>query len=289
MHDMCINSCLGYTGPFENLDACSCCSEPRYVVDPSSGSDDRMDGEGKKIPRQQFSTIPIGPQIQALWSQEQSAMDMEYLQKHTDEILQRLRENDGELLLYDDVCCGSDYLKAVQEGEIKPGDTILLFSIDGAQLYRNKKSDCWISIWLVLNLAPDKRYKVRSVFPGTFIPGPNSPKNIDSFLYPGLYHLSALQRESLAIYNGSCQSVVSSDVFLVFVTADSVGMADLIGWVGHHGKYGCRYSCGLPGRHKPHHGHYYPALLKPDNYTVDGCNHDDVDVNKLPTSSPAAY
>ncbi|KAF8177748.1 hypothetical protein K438DRAFT_1288561 [Mycena galopus ATCC 62051] len=30
IHDMCINSCLGYTGAFHDLEACKYCGEPRY-------------------------------------------------------------------------------------------------------------------------------------------------------------------------------------------------------------------------------------------------------------------
>jgi len=68
-------------------------------------------------------------------------------------------------------------------------------------------------------------------------------------------------------------------------------MAELNGWVGHHGKYGCRYICGLPGRFKPgtKGTHYYPALLKPHNYVALGCDHPDIDINTLPESSPALY
>ena len=86
---------------------------------------------------------------------------------------------------YDDFYSEIDYLDAVSEEKIKNGDTILLFSLDGAQLYEHKQSDCWIYIWVILNLSPDKRYKKKHVLPGAFIPGPNKPKNIDSFLFPG--------------------------------------------------------------------------------------------------------
>jgi len=72
-----------------------------------------------------------------------------------------------------------------------------MLSIDGAQLYRNKKLDCWIYIWIILNLPPDQRYKIRNILLGGIIPGPNNPKHIDSFLFPGLAHLSALQKEGL--------------------------------------------------------------------------------------------
>jgi hypothetical protein len=68
--------------------------------------------------------------------------------------------------------------------------------MDDAQLYRDKKSDCWIYIWILLDLAPDFHYKKQYVLPGGLIPGPNIPQHVESFL-PGLHHISALQNEGL--------------------------------------------------------------------------------------------
>ena len=62
-----------------------------------------------------------------------------------------------------------------------------------------KASACWIYIWVVLNLAPERRYKKKHVLISGFIPGLNNPKNLDSFLLPGLQHLVALQKEGLMI------------------------------------------------------------------------------------------
>ena len=39
--------------------------------------------------------------------------------------------------------------------------------------------------------------------------------------------------------------------------------------------------CDLPGRHKPGTGHYYPALLKPDDRDDRGCNHADININDI--------
>ncbi|KAJ7587730.1 hypothetical protein C8J56DRAFT_786546, partial [Mycena floridula] len=47
-HDMCINSCMIYTGPFRKLEECMYCKEP------------------PQIPHKTFTTMPIGPQLQAL-------------------------------------------------------------------------------------------------------------------------------------------------------------------------------------------------------------------------------
>ncbi|KAJ3978329.1 hypothetical protein F5890DRAFT_1394614, partial [Lentinula detonsa] len=41
--------------------------------------------------------------------------------------------------------------------------------------------------------------------------------------------------------------------------------------------HGCRVWCGQLGRHKPGDGCYFPALFKPDNYAVAGCDFGDLD------------
>jgi hypothetical protein len=62
VHHMCINSCVAFTGPFLTLDKCPICKEPRYDqfrLQSTHGRD--------KVPRQEFHTIPIGPQLQVLY------------------------------------------------------------------------------------------------------------------------------------------------------------------------------------------------------------------------------
>ncbi len=164
-----------------------------------------------------------------------------------------------------------------------------MFSMDGAQLYKGKKSDCWIYIWIILNLSPDRRYKKRYVVPGGFIPGPNAPKDPDSFVYPGLHHLSALQKEGLKIWKASSKSVVVSNPYLVFATADGVGLAYMNGFAGHKSYNHCRRMCGVEGRRKPAKSSYYVPHLKPDNYNVQGCNHPDIDLATLHSVDPALY
>jgi hypothetical protein len=162
-----------------------------------------------------------------------------------------LTENGGTIPTYDDFIHGSDYIDAVNRGDITTDDMVVVFSIDGAQLYKNKHSDCWISIWIVLDHSPDVRYKKRYVLPDTFIPGPNNPKNPDSFLYPSFHHLATLQREGLHIWDASLDRVFTSYPFLAFVMADGPAMAHLSGFVGHTGAYGCRLYCPVKGCRKP--------------------------------------
>ena len=136
-----------------------------------------------------------------------------------------------------------------------------MLSIDGAQLYRNKQSGCWIYIWILVDLALDKRYKIRNILPGGIIPGPEAPDDLNSFLFPGLAHLSALQQEGLHIWDAYHRERVISFLFLLLVLADSVAMGGLSGSVGHHGRKGCRLLCGFLAWNKVRGSHYYLALL----------------------------
>jgi hypothetical protein len=273
---MCINSCLAFTGPFSTFMECPMCHEARY-------------SDEKETPRREFHTIPIGPQLQALWRTEEGARRIRYRSQRTATIITQMHENAGRISPYDDLYTGSEYLAAVARGDISPDDMVLLFSIDGAQLYQKKLSDCWISIWIIADHSPDLRYKKKHVLPGTFIPGPNKPKHPDSFLFPGLHHLVALQKEGLMIWDASGDRVFRSFPYLLLATADGPGMTYLNGLVGHSGAYGCRLYCPTKGRHKPNKPIYYPAMLLPRNYTIVGCNHGDLDVRNIPPTSIDEY
>ena len=106
-------------------------------------------------------------------------------------------ESKGCLAEYLDILYGSDLINAFEDGRIEEDNIILMFSIDGAQLYAKKASACWIYIWVLFNLPLSLCYKKSFIFIGGFIPGPNNPKNIDSFLLPGLQHLVSLQKDGL--------------------------------------------------------------------------------------------
>ncbi len=223
--------------------------------------------------------MPVATQLQALWTSPKSANSMQYRRQYTSQLVAELQGNNNRKTSpYCDIFDGRDYLEAVLSGDITENDTVLLFSIDGAQLYRNKSSDCWIYIWLVMDLAPGERYKKKHILPGAIIPGPNKPKNLDSFIFPGLYHLAAIQHEGLRAWNALTGDFFTSNLYLILGTADGPAMAYLNGRVGHHGRVHCRFQCPIVGRHKPGGSHYYPARFRPTGYTVSGCDHPDVDI-----------
>ncbi|KAF8577806.1 hypothetical protein K439DRAFT_1363862 [Ramaria rubella] len=72
---MCPRGCVAYNGPFSKLKACpdAKCSQSHWdpnILKSSNG--------GRKVPAQTFLTIPIGPQIQALWHTPKSMLAMSY-------------------------------------------------------------------------------------------------------------------------------------------------------------------------------------------------------------------
>lgn len=81
--DMCINSCHAFTGPFSQLETCTICGETRYDAV-------QLASTRKKVPRQRFCTILLGPQLQALRRSHAGALDMCYLDQKMKEVAEML-------------------------------------------------------------------------------------------------------------------------------------------------------------------------------------------------------
>lgn len=122
-------------------------------------------------------------------------------------------------------------------------DTTVMFSLDGAQLYQDKKSDTWIAVWIILDYNPSIHYKMKRVLPALIIPGPNKPKNLDSFMFRSFHHLSALQGKNggsgLSVWDAGQNEIIQSRIIFILGTADAVGLTEIDGRVGHHGAHGC--------------------------------------------------
>ena len=91
-HDMCMNMCIAYTGQFSHLKSCPYCEESRYDPIQLAASNRKM-----KEPCQQLHTMPIGPQLQALYRSEDSAQRMHYRDVCTEKILRELNCTNGNI------------------------------------------------------------------------------------------------------------------------------------------------------------------------------------------------
>ena len=264
--DMCINGCHAFTGPFTDLLSCHVCLEPRYDPEEFASS-------GKEVPRQQACTMPLGPQLQALRRSPQGAQAIRYRDRKVTEIIEAFNAANSDLeLIFDDIFAGDHIMDLCET--LTEDDVTVVFSIDGAQLYQNKKSDTWIAIWIVMDYNPTTRYKKKRFIPGVMIPGPHKPKHLDSYTFRSFHHLSALQRENdgagLSVWDAEKGRVITSKIALLGGLADAVGLTELDGRVGHHGAQGCRIGCEMTGMHKPNSGHYYAVHLSPNGVNPDG-------------------
>lgn len=161
--------------------------------------------------------------------------------------------------------------------------------MDGAQLYWNNESDTWFGIATLIDFAPKICHVKEMVLPTFVIGGPKAPKHYDSFLFPTFVHFSTCQKLGLPIWNASTQASFTACLWFCFGTADTVGMAELNGWVGHHGRSGCWLLCPMPRCHKPGAGNYYLMMLKPHGTLPSGSSHADININSITTPSLEEY
>ena len=271
-----------FTGPFSKLQSCPVCSSERYETVM----------QGNKLifmPHKQALTIPVVPQIQAqYWSQE-GAWNTGHQSWVMEPMLTRLCAG-GSIKSYNNMYSSSILIDVAMCGDLTPSDTNLMLSIDSAQLYESKQSDCWIYMG---SAQPRSWTAVQEELCLTQWHYPRSKQAKEPQLFHiywfHQHHLSALQKDGLQIWDCRNGHVFTLQPYFFLGTADGPGLAALHGQVSHHGMYGCWEYCGLKGCNKPGGPHYYPALLKPLSYDNNSCNHDDVDVYKLPTASPVMY
>ena len=85
---------------------------------------------------------------------------MSYWWQKTQKLQQEHDRSTGIPEIYDDVLSGDAYLSTVEDGSIGENNTVLMLSINGTQLYQHKRLDCWIYIWIILDLVPEEHYKI---------------------------------------------------------------------------------------------------------------------------------
>lgn len=95
------------------------------------------------------------------------------------------------------------------------------------------------------------------MLPLAIIPGPKKPKYLMSFLKPIIEEINTLSTKGFIVEKND-HVVHQSKVFLLGITGDIPGIADLMNHSGHMSNYGCRY-CLVTGCHPEgtSHGMYF--------------------------------
>jgi hypothetical protein len=94
----------------------------------------------------------------------------------------------------DDIFDGSIYKELMEENLfIDKRDIAFTASCDGYQIFRQKTDDCWLFLMINNNLDPSLRVKKENLLIPFLIPGPNQPKDFNTFLRPFIDEMKELE------------------------------------------------------------------------------------------------
>jgi Transposase family tnp2 len=170
--DMCKNSCCAFTGIYVDDSTCRFCGLERYIISNNS-----------QKPQKSAIYIPLLDRFRIQYADSERSLKLRYRS-------QREECSDG----YSDIFDGDLYKELVEEGYFADErDIALVGSTDGYQIFRQKTDDCWIVMFINANLFLDIRVKKENLLISAIIPGPNQPKDFNSFLRPIIDELKLLQ------------------------------------------------------------------------------------------------
>ncbi|CAE6504462.1 unnamed protein product [Rhizoctonia solani] len=251
--DCCVNICHAYTGKYANETVCSqpLCREPRY------------DYKGR--PRQTFQYLPTTPRFQAMFNNPELIRKMLYRANFV--------QRPGEIIdifnseLYLDLLDTNITIDGIDTGTRHFSgrhDIAISVMTDGVELFEfasKSKSTCWPIMAQNLNLPPAERAQLRNLIPIGVIPGPNKPKDFDSFLVPFV-------EECIQLAKGvKTQNVLTGRTFTlrmhpIIVSGDMQAMKYIMNFKGPNGVVPCR-GCLMSGVYHKDKKTYYIPLAEP--------------------------
>jgi hypothetical protein len=167
--DMCKDSCCAFTGIYVDDLECRFCHLKRY--------------NNSKKPQKTAIYIPLLDRFRIQYADSERASKLRYRS-------QREECDEG----YNDLFDGDLYKELLVEGFFSDErDIALIGSTDGYQIFRQKTDSCWIVMFINANLSPTIRVKKENLLISAIIPGPNQPKDFNSFLRPIIDELKILQ------------------------------------------------------------------------------------------------
>jgi hypothetical protein len=170
--DICVDSCCAFTGQYKELLHCPICNKPRYL---------------KQKARKKATYFSLEDRFKIQFQDQERVKKLLYRSLY--------QSNEG---IYNDIFDGILYKTLCQDGFFSnPYDICLIGSTDGYQIFRQKRNDCWVFLYINANLPPDERVKKENLLIAGVIPGPNSPKKMDTFLQPLVDELKKLERKYL--------------------------------------------------------------------------------------------
>lgn len=173
-YDMCENSCICYTGQYEFYQSCPTCNSVRFDIK----------GKAKKV----MPYLSIKNRLKIQFSNENRAKELLYRHEYI------TSKSDNNL---DDIFDGEIYKELVNENLFNDKrDIAFTASCDGYQIFKQKTDDCWLFLMINNNLDPFLRVKKENLLVPFLIPGPNQPKDFNTFLRPFINEMKELESKN---------------------------------------------------------------------------------------------
>src|SRR3954454_23780407 len=177
-YDMCENSCICYTGQYE--------SYQNYPTCDSTRLDTR--GKAKKV----MPYLSVKDRLKIQFSDENRAKELLYRYEYIS------NKEDNDL---DDIFDGKIYKELVDENLCSDKrDVAFTASCDGYQIFKQKTDDCWLFLMINNNLDPSLRVKKENLLIPFLIPGPNQPKDFNTFLRLFIDEMKELERKKFILF-----------------------------------------------------------------------------------------
>lgn len=257
-YDCCINSCCCFVGPHEKAETCPFCHEPRL-----------KDGR----PRKRFTYIPIIPRLVAYFKNAEMIEAMSYRGNYTPNpnTMSDIFDSDNYAKLKDShVTIGGKKLLHKFFSGLR--DIALGLSTDGFAPFKRRKQTCWPLILFNYNLPPEVRFHLQNILCVGVIPGPNKPKDFDSFQWPLVEELLKL-KIGVPAFDVRASEVFALRAYLVLNFGDMPAIAMVMRMKGHNALFPCRF-CHVKGVRIP--GATGPTLYVPlDRSQHPACQGDD--------------
>lgn len=245
-YDCCPGSCCCYVGPHADEQKCPYCNEPRFK------------SNGK--PRKTFTYVPLIPRLVSYFKNAEMTKEMSHRgsyeatpgvmkdvfdSKNYRDLRERFVTVNGAKMPYKFFC------------DLR--DIALGLSTDGFAPFKRRKKTCWPLLIFNYNLPPEIRFHLRHVLCVGVIPGPNKPKDADSFLWPLVMELLQLEL-GVAAFDVSASETFALRAYLTTVFGDIPAVSMLMRMKGHNGLSPCR-TCKITGLRIPNAPgttHYVP-------------------------------
>ena len=269
-YDCCVNSCICFVGPHEMKTHCPYCKEARKN---SSGR-----------PRKTFTYSPIIPRLKAFFKNREKIKLMKYRGDYISEkdIIKDIFDSENYTSLKKEfVTIGG--VKQRHKFFSDKNDIALGLSLDGFSPFKRRNQTCWPIILFLYNLPPDIRFLLKNILCVGVIPGPQKPKDADSYIYPLIIELLEFLR-GIATFDVERNELFALHAYLLVVFGDIPAIAMIMRMKGHNAIFPCRM-CMIKGVRVPdtrNTTHYVP--LNRENHPIVLADEDNIEI---PIYNPA--